>query len=317
MAAQLVLAAAIFVAGALAMWAILAHPGEGDIAWIAKLALLSVIGLVMGGAVAYVAKRGVGPIVEREHRHDERDGDRRGEAATRFGRLVRGQGRSTRPPMPFVPETPRLAAAAIFAHAGDVNLSLGTALSSSQPPAVNTAVLGALLGLAARGRCALLLGTTRTWSLAGPGAKTRSTEAHTWTVQRVEGARERAMDEGWVESALLAALDALAAETPSAAPGVSPYRTAGTAPSAPGIEGAAMPVPALIRALTGGREHPRSWLKGILRREAGRRAARGAPDPEVGAALGQELASIFYRDRAMRTPLRALLVQVGAGLAGP
>ena len=168
----------------------------------------------MGSAVVNVARRGVGPIVEREHRHDEIDGDRRGEAATRCGRLVRGHGQSTRGPEPFVPGTPGLAAAAIFAHARDVNLSIGAALSASQPPAVDTALLGALLGLAARGRCALVLGTTRTWSLAGPGARTRSAEKHTWRVQRVEGARERAMGEGWVESALLAALDALVAEAP-------------------------------------------------------------------------------------------------------
>ena len=98
---------------------------------------------------------------------------------------------------------------------------------------------------------------------------------------------------------------------------MSPYRTAGTAPSEPGIEGVAVPISALIRALTGGRERPRSWLKGILRREAGRRARRGAPDPERTAlALGQELASIF-RDRATRAPARALFAEVAAGLAGP
>jgi hypothetical protein len=268
----------------------------------------------MGVAIVYLLERGVGPIVEREHRHDERDGDRHGVATTRFGRLLRGHGRSTRPPEPFAPGTPGLSAAAIFAHAGEVNLRISAAVSASQPPAVDTAVLGALLGLAARGRCALLLRTTRNWSVTRPKQRRRA-EALTWSVRRVEGGREQAMDEGWVESALLAALDALAADgAPSPAPAAGPYRSAVITPSASGIDGAAVPVPALIQALTRGHDPPRGWLKGVLRGEA-RRWARATRDAEVGAALGAELASLF-RDRTTRARVCALFAQVRAGLAG-
>jgi hypothetical protein len=133
-------------------------------------------------------------------------------------------------------------------------------------------------------------------------------------VRRAEHGRDLPLEEGWVENALLAALDALAVGAPAAQGSqLGPYRAgagAGERRDAPLAE--PILLERLLEALTGGRPNAIGWLRGILKEEA--RRARSALANETVTALTAELHEAFRVGIPHGMAARGILAQVQTGL---
>jgi len=284
-------------------------------------------GMVAGGGLGAVGllRQAVERLFQREHRHDQGEGDRRGQARALFGRVRQATGGATRDRGLFAPGTPALEALPVFVNMRVLAPDIGRALRAPQPKAVDIAVLAALLGLASRGRCELVLRVTHGWQRPTGSVLRRDAERYTLRVRPTARAGALPREDGWLENALLTALEAVSStppgRTPSPAGGRvagSPYRSGAPAVRAP-REGS-MPIETLMGALTGGRHKARRWLHGVLRAQA---AGAGALSHEAkvtaAARVGPELAAVLRLRRAGAgagpVPAAALLAQVREGLA--
>jgi hypothetical protein len=309
-AGALVVAAVSFAGIAASMWT-----GAGDPLQPLQVVLSALMIVVAGVVNVKLLSGAFARLFRRDFRHDEREGERSGNARTVLGRLVQGEGRGTRVHGPFAPNAPSLAAAPAFASIRALSRELQRRLRSAhQPNAVETAVLAALLGLASRGRCELVVRVTRGWAMPSGGRRVRRPDHCTVMVQRVARGRDLPLEQGWVENTLLAALDALTAGAPRVQGAqLGPYRAGAQederrAPRACD----AIQVEALLAAFTGGRPNAVGWLRGILKDEA-RRAQ--PPAPELEAQLAGELHEALGTGTPRSTPGRALMTQVQVGLA--
>jgi hypothetical protein len=265
--------------------------------------------LILATVGGYLALR---ETLHREYLHDE--GGRRGKADALFGILLRGEGQAVRVDPPFVPGTRSLDGALVFASMRVIHPMLAKVLrSSSQPKAVDTAVLAAFLGLAARGHVELVAGWPRWWLKGSDVSLTaRATGALTVTVRRRaagEGLRE---EEGWLEQALLAAIGGHRPGPPrsSGSPVTGPYRRGrDEVRDVEAADGEPVRVEAILATLTEGRRQPRLHLHRLLRAEAAGAASR-TEDAEVA---GEELLSVLPRRKW--GPGRALLAHVEEALA--
>ncbi len=280
--------------------------------------VIAVVTLLFGGIGGVLLLReAVEQMFHRDHVHDQRLGDRRGEARAVFGIVRRANGRATRDAGLLAPGTPGLSSMPVFVNMRALAPVIGRALRAPQPKAVDVAVLAALLGLASRGRCELVLRVTRAWQRPSGGVVRREAERFTVHVRRVAGAGALAPEQGWLENALLTALDGLSVSRsrnpPAAPPTVTgPYRSG--APTPPSTSEVPVLVETLMGALTGGRLKARNWLHSVLRAEAaGPSALPYEARLAVASRVSADLAAVLARPAS--SPAAALLAQIRQGLA--
>ena len=282
--------------------------------------LLAALMLVFGGLASCVMLRAAfEQLVAREHVHDQPG--RPGSAHTVLGRLVKGRGHGTRDGGALAPGTPEVTALPVFADIRAIGGHVGSALGGAQPKAVDLAIAAALLGLASRGRCELLVRTTRSWYKGeAPAPLTRVPDQHTVLVRRLASGRALPLEAGWLEGALLAALDALGGTHAARAPQPSPrgpYRQGLVVPAPTFTGEEPILVETLMGALTGGRRKARGWLRAILRDEARRARREGDLDARATSTVGPALAAVFKAPprRFGTSPAAALLVQITHGIS--
>jgi hypothetical protein len=237
-----------------------------------------------------------------------------------LGRLVKGHGSVTRDGGALAPGMPELRALPVFADIRAIGGHVARATGGAQPKAVDLAVAAALLGLASRGRCELLVRTKRSWYKADDAALLRLPDHHTVLVRRLANGRALPLEAGWLEGALLAALDAISGARLVRAPQPSPrgpYRQGPAAPEPAFAGEEPVLVEALMGALTGGRRKARGWLRAILRDEARRARREGDLDTGATSAVGPALAAVFKAPhRHFETsPASALLLQITHGIS--
>jgi hypothetical protein len=281
--------------------------------WVPALIRIAVgVMCVIAGPIA--AHDLIDELFHRDHVHEE--GSRRGEARTLFGRVVTGEGQATRIGDRYRPATRSQDASLVFAGMRSVNPEIARALRlSSQPRAVDVAVLSALLGLAARGRCELVLRVHRSWERPRSGKVLRRSDVNAVLVRRGARGADADGETGWLENALLAALDQLSTSAPEPPGGAAlgPYRSGKGAPSAEQASGSLVTVPALLAGLTGRRAEARGWLRGNLRAEARRNPGRQDLAADQARGLGAELGAELRGEPT--GPAGALLTQIRAALS--
>ncbi len=283
-----------------------------------QLVLLAIT--VIGGGVAalVLVRLAMEKVFYLDYRHDQAEGDRRGEAHVVSGRVGAAAGRATRDAGVFAPGTPGLAGLPVFVNMGVFAPEIGRAMRAPYPKGADVAVLASLLGLASRGRCELVLRLTRTWTRR-PGERVRKgPDRFTVRVRRIAARGALPPEQGWLENALLAALEAVSTAPGQtsirAVRGEGPYRSTATALAAEQRD-APVPIDVLLGAFTGGRLEARRWLHSVLRGEAKalgydeRRAAAERLRPELTAVLA------LQRHSSGHSPAAALLLEIKEGLA--
>lgn len=327
-------AAAVLIAGLVVAVVVLGSASPLGRSTVLLQALLVLVAVFVGFFAVASFMEGAMELSERRYRHD--DGERRGTARMGLGPLWEASGSVTGPGVVFAPGAPGLTAAVVLTHIRDLAPAVGRALQRDQPSAVDVAVTAALLGLASRGRCELVLRTTRSWEKTEHQAVRRHLPSHTLWLRRDARALGQPPEDGAVEAAILVALGqdgVAAAAEPGAKGGV--YRRAPEVDGPPA--GELISIEQMMLGLIGKRPYPRGWLRRKIRKQVRQEAhasphaapATGEPGQrrrrpptserrlgeEETAALARQLTALLSTGPdGIAAPSAALLRQVSAAL---
>lgn len=308
------------VACAAALGALFAVRPVGELEWAAASVLLPAM-LVFGvPAIVLLATLGAQALCARSVEYRDPDGGAHGALTLLWGVCLSGSG-EVRGALRDVSAPEGLRALDARCTAAEIVRALGSqtgprALEEGGPPtrwATDAVVLGAVLGLAARGRVKISLQPRRGWSrrlFDEPCSYSLATRAY---LSLGDGARPEDED-GPFERALLAALAGGAAEAPpygelatySAYRAGSPYRAGPTAPRE-----APVALRSLLRSLVARQRAPRAALWALALdgapSTAGRVGALDAlesADDALLAALRGSVREALDREHPARAPAR-------------
>lgn len=277
--------------------------------------LLAAVG---SGAVAFVCLlQFASGLSERRYRLD--DGERVGTATGIGGRLWEATGSVTKSGVVFAPGAPDLTATLVFDNIRHLARDVGRALQRAEPSAIDLAITAGLLGLAARGRCELVVRTVQSWRKAAYEPVRSKPPRHGVWVRRCAGGEAPSPEEDAVEAAILAAFGPAEQASPSSA-AVSREGDRRAPASDAVLAGDLVSIGRLVSTLVGDRPHARGWLRGMIKTQ-GRREGRNRPRPRLldepeAAALGRRLAGLFARGAdGVASPSAALLFQVEEALS--